>query len=722
MSAPYLNGQQSQDVPNDSDGSVQKRQRVLACTYCQQRKIKCNRIFPCSNCIKANLTCTPSKPTPVRKRRTPNVLLQERIKKVEALLEQYTLQGSPAAEPTSAHTNESIDFSPTASPAASNGFSNPISSGPGRLVVKNGGYKFLDSMLWGTIHDNLEEMRHILDQETSDDETCPSRASPVTHEDDDLLLATATSSKLGDHLPLPFQILRLWQIFLNRVNPLSKMVHGPSTEQLIISAMTNPIEMPQKSRALLFSICLVSVVSLSKEEAKSTLNLHKNEAIRRFTDGLKTALNKVNYLRNYDMPVLQALILYLISLQGRSNHDAVWVLSGAVIRIAHKMGVHRDGENLGLNPFETEIRRRVWWQIVALDSMYAATSGMRPTSLLHGADTKKPQNVNDIDFSPDSKVIQSQEGPTEMAFVMIVYEVISFISDHHMCEFEQLLFGGLGTEPGSPEAETYQASVQELRGLVDEFDNRLSEVEKKYCNRSGGPIHALALFLRPHIMEEGRVMSTPVSETPEWATELQNPKDNFFRIWLAHNEGSIKMYEMASQGNFLWAFKTHFHLDSLLFLAGQLMERSPIGPFAERTWQLFDNFYRYHEELWDVAYKPHLQLARLLLKSWEIREQELQKLDLPLDVPIFIPKLKMELLQAGLFRTSHNTTIATQPLNGNSQGSYIDNLQFGENITADMMQNSGMPLDWSMMDDQQMMDAQNPALPVFAFFNNASGW
>ncbi|KAM0536558.1 hypothetical protein ACHAO7_012306, partial [Fusarium culmorum] len=95
----------------------------------------------------------------------------------------------------------------------------------------------------------LEEMRHILDQETSDDETCPSRASPVTHEDHDLLLSTATSSKLGDHLPLPFQILRLWQIFLNRVNPLSKMVHGPSTEQLIISAMTNPVEMPHKSRA-----------------------------------------------------------------------------------------------------------------------------------------------------------------------------------------------------------------------------------------------------------------------------------------------------------------------------------------------------------------------------------------------------------------------------------------------------------------------------------------
>lgn len=28
-------------------------------------------------------------------------------------------------------------------------------SGSGKLVVKNGGYKFLDSYIWSTIHDNV---------------------------------------------------------------------------------------------------------------------------------------------------------------------------------------------------------------------------------------------------------------------------------------------------------------------------------------------------------------------------------------------------------------------------------------------------------------------------------------------------------------------------------------------------------------------------------------
>lgn len=106
--------------------------------------------------VKANLNCIPSKPTPVRKRRTPNVMLQERIKKVEALLEQYAIQGSPEnGSATSAPTQESLDFSPSASPTPSIGLANSAASGTGRLLIRDGGYKFSDSCLWSTIHDNV---------------------------------------------------------------------------------------------------------------------------------------------------------------------------------------------------------------------------------------------------------------------------------------------------------------------------------------------------------------------------------------------------------------------------------------------------------------------------------------------------------------------------------------------------------------------------------------
>jgi hypothetical protein len=43
------------------------------------------------------------------------------------------------------------------------------------------------------------------------------------------------------------------------------------------------------------------------------LGIEKEEALRRFTAGVKAALTKINFLKNHDMTTLQALVLYLVS-------------------------------------------------------------------------------------------------------------------------------------------------------------------------------------------------------------------------------------------------------------------------------------------------------------------------------------------------------------------------------------------------------------------------
>jgi hypothetical protein len=53
----------------------------------------------------------------------------------------------------------------------------------------------------------------------------------------------------------------------------------------------------------------------------------------------------------------------------------LWTLSGVANRIAHGMGVHRDGTILSLSPFETEMRSRIWWQINIFDSKAAELCG-----------------------------------------------------------------------------------------------------------------------------------------------------------------------------------------------------------------------------------------------------------------------------------------------------------------------------------------------------------
>jgi Fungal specific transcription factor domain len=47
---------------------------------------------------------------------------------------------------------------------------------------------------------------------------------------------------------------------------------------------------------------------------------------------------------------------------------SVWILLGVAIRAAQSLGLHRDPSNFSVSLFEAEIRRRLWWYIVSLDS------------------------------------------------------------------------------------------------------------------------------------------------------------------------------------------------------------------------------------------------------------------------------------------------------------------------------------------------------------------
>ena len=73
-----------------------KPQRVLACVLCQQRKVKCDRKFPCANCIKSQTQCVPAALTQRRRRhKFSERQLFERLHKYEDLLRQNNIAFEP---------------------------------------------------------------------------------------------------------------------------------------------------------------------------------------------------------------------------------------------------------------------------------------------------------------------------------------------------------------------------------------------------------------------------------------------------------------------------------------------------------------------------------------------------------------------------------------------------------------------------------------------------
>ena len=76
--------------------TTSRSQRVLACVLCQQRKVKCDRKYPCANCIKSRAQCVPATQVSRRRRRRfPERELLERLRKYEDLLRQNNIKFEP---------------------------------------------------------------------------------------------------------------------------------------------------------------------------------------------------------------------------------------------------------------------------------------------------------------------------------------------------------------------------------------------------------------------------------------------------------------------------------------------------------------------------------------------------------------------------------------------------------------------------------------------------
>lgn len=343
------------------------------------------------------------------------------------------------------------------------------------------------------------------------------------------------------------------------------------------------------------------------------------------------------------------------TIYGRSARDEIWFLSGVVMRMARKLGMHRDGETLQLSAFDTEMRRRLWWQLVIFDAKSATASGIRETLLPSDWDTKMPANINDTDMSPQTTTIRAHDGPTEMVWCLMLCTLAQFMNENRLPNFDDDILRGQGPEPGSPGYEAYLKSVERYSGILDALDARLLAAERKYCNPAAGPIHVHATCLRPRFIARMRALLMPMRECPEWGIEVNNARDNLFRISLCHHEANLSW-----GGGFEWSFRSHFRVDSFLYMVGEMYMRPQTGSFADRFWRVAEGVYRHHEDLWDMSSRENVRLGRFVVQTWRVRERALLAMGIPYDVPVFVQRLMVSLPQQSLGEAGHHQSADQQ--------------------------------------------------------------
>lgn len=119
-------------------------------------------------------------------------------------------------------------------------------------------------------------------------------------------------SSSSDTQPGPVETIKLWQHFLDKVNPLTKVIHVPSLEPYMMRAAVGMHLVPVEYQALLHSIYTMAVISMSEQECLGLLGYSRDVLVKQYSCNTKETLLKYNHMENYTMVTLQTLLLYLV--------------------------------------------------------------------------------------------------------------------------------------------------------------------------------------------------------------------------------------------------------------------------------------------------------------------------------------------------------------------------------------------------------------------------
>ncbi|KAF5016309.1 hypothetical protein F66182_12047, partial [Fusarium sp. NRRL 66182] len=400
-----MNSKDIQSVYRDS----KRNRRPTSCDQCRIRKAKCNRELPCENCIKRGekATCKYAS-NAIRnsagKRRNSNV--GERLRRVEKLVSELvgSEENAQATESQGGVVHESIQeerFVPRNSNTVEIEQPTPR---------KARGH--IEDSHWLSILDDIKEVREQLAQ--SDIMTSPEDNADINdeaqEEEIDLVLGATqplpTLQEIVNSLPpRPMCDMLLSQYFTSPV--VLPIIHTTKFQNEYEKFWQDPSKAPPLWVGLLFSIlaCVAAVAQAMTPTAAETNNKPLSLPAKPLRRKTVQCLIMGNY-KDANSYALETLVMYLLGTyidKPDSSFDG-WFLMGTIIRLAMRMGYHRDPTTLKsdskITPFEGEMRLRRWHVILQLDTLMSFQMGMPSVIPPEFCDTEPPRNLKDEDIWP----------------------------------------------------------------------------------------------------------------------------------------------------------------------------------------------------------------------------------------------------------------------------------------------------------------------------------
>ncbi|KAL4783413.1 fungal-specific transcription factor domain-containing protein [Aspergillus varians] len=405
----------------------------------------------------------------------------------------------------------------------------------------------------------------------------------------------------------PLQIEALWRIYSASVAPLIAVLHLPTTARIVQDA-TKGRDIDPAREALLISVCFAAVVSMHPNQLQSELGLEYHKAKAAYEHAVDQALSRADFVKSPGIFTLQAAVLYLLCARVDGDTRLVWAESAAVIRLAQSQGTHRDGTKTGLSPFDTEIRRRLWWHICILDMLCSEDQGVDMQIRPGTFDAQFPVNVNGDELDP----LMLELPPEDTGFT----DITLCITTSFMIMEVYLLH-----QPLDP--------IPSLDARQDQIKSVGRTLHNQYLNHFdlGVPIHWVsATITRLHLLKLWvSVHSQLCSSSDSGQPQLQY-KDSVFRtaVELAEFAHFLQTNDVTAQWG--WLCRSYKQKEAISYVLDELSSRAP-SPEMDRAWEVVTKT----TSLWrqgrpGTGGEPEAPLLELIRRADLLREGKLGRL------------------------------------------------------------------------------------------------
>ncbi len=353
-------------------------------------------------------------------------------------------------------------------------------------------------------------------------------------------------------------------------------------QKMIYQVKDNLEEIGKGNEALLFAMYFSVVTSLPPNDCRNMLGEEKGNLLSRYRFGVEQALARANLLTTQELVTLQAFVIFLISARRHDDTRFVWTLCGLAIRIAQSLGLHRDGSAFGLSPYETEMRRRIWWSICILDVRVSEEHGSDPTIMEQSFDTKLPLNVNDDQLDPEAKDPPVEHrGCTDMTFCLIRYEVSNTMRR----------LGYIPPGPGPSRDVRSAVPLAEKERWIEDCHQRLEEKYLRYCDMTVPLYWVTATVARLIMAKMWLIVHHPFQRQDGGSSLPEETKDRLFATSVEVIEYSRLLETEKTTIKWGWLFRSFIQWHAVAFILSELCVRTS-GAEVDRAWQMIETVFK----------------------------------------------------------------------------------------------------------------------------------